>query len=192
MKGHNLKLLITDFDGTLVDTFRANYLAYRQAFSDVGRDLSEETYSACFGFRFERFMDAASIEDNDIRSRIKELKATYYPSFFSELKVNKPLLEMLKAFRQAGGKTAIASTARRKNLENALRYIGAIDAFDLILAGEEVKDGKPSPEIYLTVLSYFGIQPSDALVFEDSDVGIKSAEAAGINYIIINSNYYAD
>lgn len=51
-----VKLLITDFDGTLVDTFEANFLAYQKAFSDCGLQLSEKQYKECFGFRFDDFM----------------------------------------------------------------------------------------------------------------------------------------
>lgn len=183
MNGKEKKLLISDFDGTLVDTFEANFMAYQKAFSENGLSLSEDSYRRCFGLRFEKFMDALGIYDIDIRNSIREQKAKYYPEFFDRLRVNAPLLSFIDAFRRQGGKTAIASTARRKNLEAALNHIGASNAFDLILAGEEVKQGKPSPEIYLTALRHFGCQPSEALVFEDSDVGVQSAESAGIAYI---------
>lgn len=194
MSGTEIKLMITDFDGTLVDTFEANFMAYQQAFADNGLELSEEDYHRCFGLRFEKFMDAMGIENADIRHSIRELKAKYYPKYFDRLNVNTPLLSFIDAFHRQGGKTAIASTARRKNLEAALDHIGARSAFDLILAGEEVKQGKPSPEIYLTTLQHFGIQPSEAIVFEDSDVGMQSAEAAGIAYIRVTriSQIYTD
>lgn len=63
--------------------------------------------------------------------------------------------------------------------------MGIADVFDYVLAGEEVECGKPSPEIYEKVLQHFGISPDEALVFEDSEIGIKSAQNAGINYIVI-------
>ena len=115
-----------------------------------------------------------------------------FPAFFIKFKVNNSLLAILKTFHNAGGKTAIASTACRKNLEKALQYIEVTDIFDLILAGEEVRQGKPSPEIYRTVLRHFSMQPNEALVFEDSEVGVQAAQSAGINYIVVNSNYYGD
>lgn len=183
MIGTEIKLLISDFDGTLVNTFEANFMAYKKAFADNGLSLSEDDYRRCFGLRFEKFMDAINVDNLEIRHSIRELKAKYYPEYFDRLKVNAPLLSFIEAFHRQGGKTAIASTARRKNLEAALDHIGARTAFDLILAGEEVKKGKPSPEIYLTTLQHFGCQPSEALVFEDSEVGMQSAEAAGIAYI---------
>lgn len=186
----DIKLLITDFDGTLVNTFAANYAAYRQAFSEVGLSLSEEQYREAFGLRFDRFMELVGIESRATASKIRELKGLYYPNYFELLVVNRPLLEMLRAFRRGGGRTAIASTARRINLENALSFIGAKEDFNLILAGEDVREGKPSPEIYRTVLERMGVEPSNALVFEDSDVGIASAQAAGISYIEIKDLFY--
>lgn len=192
MKGAEVKLLITDFDGTLVDTFQANFMAYQKAFRDVGLMLYENDYRRYFGLRFDKFMEAMGIHDAIMAQKIRELKSYYYPDFFSCLKVNEPLFQLFKSFKLGGGKTAIASTARRENLTNVLVHIGAIDIFDYILAGEDVKEGKPSPEIYNLVLSNLEVQAFEALVFEDSKVGIQSAQAAGINYIVINSSYYGD
>ena len=180
-----IKLIITDFDGTLVNTFQANYHAYREAFSQVGLSLSEEQYRQCYGLRFDGFMESMGIDDADARKRIRAIKGECYPNHFGLLSANQPLLDFIRMFRKSGGKTAVASTARAKNLYNALKYIGATDDFDLILAGEDVKEGKPSPEIYNTVMSRMGMAPEQTLVFEDSDVGLQAASAAGAHYIKI-------
>lgn len=184
MLGHEIKLLITDFDGTLVDTFRANYMAYCKAFKEVGLTLREADYRKYFGYRFERFMETVEATA-ETAAGIKELKAMYYPDYFDHLQVNDSLLQMLLAFKSGGGKIAVASTARRKNLDNVLRYLGIAQAFDYVLAGEDVRHGKPSPEIYEKVLLHFGLSPAEVLVFEDSEVGIQAARNAGINYIVI-------
>ena len=184
--------MITDFDGTLVDTFTANYKAYFKAFAANGLNLSEADYHRCFGLRFEKFMEAVNVVDDEQKRSIKKLKGEYYPDFFDEFKVNHPLLSLIRSFHQSGGRTSVASTARRVNLVNALIHIRALHDFDFILAGEEVLQGKPSPEIYLSVLRYFNAKPSEALVFEDSEVGIQAAEAAGINYIVIDKDYYGN
>lgn len=179
----DVKLIISDFDGTLVDTFEANYRAYCEAFEKSGLTLSREQYRECFGLRFDNFMKAMGIESVEVRHQIKKLKAEAYPKYFEYFKVNLPLIEFIRGFHRSGGKTAIASTAREKNLCNALRHIGAEKDFDLILAGESVSKGKPDPEIYNTVLMCMECRPEEALVFEDSEVGFKAAEAAGIQYI---------
>ncbi len=192
MRGQNIKLLITDFDGTLVKTFRANYLAYQKAFNECGLSLTEEAYYKCFGYRFERFMEVMEIKNKTIVDSIREKKARFYHEFFSELQLNEPLYGFIKSFKCSGGKTAIASTARRKNLTNALEYLHLLESFDLILGGEDVNEGKPSPEIYLNVLKHFECEPQNALVFEDSFVGIEAAQRAGVNYVAINSHFYGN
>jgi len=185
-----IKLLITDFDGTLVDTFKANFLAYQKAFEKYDLELTEQQYCDCFGFRFDDFMTHMGIVDGETKLRIRQAKGEYYPLFFDKLVVNHSLLNLLKRFKHSGGLTAVASTARKKNLMNALNHIGASDAFSLILAGEDVKHGKPNPEIYDTVLDRLGVSPGEALIFEDSPVGIGAAEAAHVKYIQVTKDYF--
>lgn len=185
-----IRLLITDFDGTLVDTFEANFMAYQKAFENFGLCLSEKQYRACFGLRFDDFMQTMGVSDDSVKQGIKNAKGEFYPQFFNKLKVNQSLLSMLRNFKQAGGFTAVASTARKKNLMNALCYIGAKDIFTLVIAGEDVKHGKPDPEIYNSVLDKMNVLPSEALVFEDSTVGIEAAQAAGLSYIKITNEYF--
>ena len=185
-----IRLLITDFDGTLVDTFEANYLAYKEAFGDCHLSLTREQYRRCFGLRFDRFMEEMGISDPKIREVIREAKGRYYPNNFDKLRVNRPLLEFIRAFKRSGGETAVASTAREKNLLNALRHIGALEDFNLILAGEDVRNGKPDPEIYQTVISRLGVKPEEALIFEDSAVGFSAAENVGIQHMVINPDFY--
>lgn len=188
----NIKLLITDFDGTLVDTFFANYHVYREVFSQYGICLSETAYKECFGLRFEAFMQKMGVLDPVVRSEIKELKMQYYPRYFSELIPNTYLIEFLKASKRSGINIAIASTARKENLMNVLNHLGINDIFDFILSGSDVSKGKPSPDIYLKALSMAQVDASQALVFEDSQVGIEAAENAGINYIKINTQFYGN
>lgn len=181
----NIKLIITDFDGTLVNTFQANYHAYSEAFSQVGLSLSEEQYRQCYGLRFDDFMTKMGISDAETRQCIRTFKGECYPRHFSLLHLNEPLLNFIRMFRADGGLTAVASTARGKNLNNALAHIGATDDFDLILAGEDVKQGKPSPEIYETVMARMGVTPGETLIFEDSAVGLQAASAAEAHWIKI-------
>lgn len=185
-----VKLLITDFDGTLVDTFEANFLAYQKAFAMFGLELTEQQYRDCFGFRFDDFMSHMGINDNDTKNGIRLAKGDFYPLFFDKLIVNDPLLTLLKTFKNSGGLTAVASTARKENLMNALNFIDAADTFSLILTGEDVKQGKPNPAIYNKVLETLNVLPAEALIFEDSSVGISAANAAHVDYVQITKEYF--
>lgn len=180
-----IKLLISDFDGTLVDTFEANFSAYERAFNEAKVPFTRQDYKKCFGFRFDRFMEEMNVTDKAVAESIREIKGSCYPEFFHLIRVNEPLVNLLVSFRSGGGKTALASTARRKNLMNVLSYLNLTDSFDLILAGEDVQNGKPSPDIYLKVMSVLQVPPQDTLIFEDSEVGFEAAQSAGVQCVKI-------
>lgn len=185
-----IRLLISDLDGTLVDTFEANYLAYKEAFSCQGLSLQQDDYRACFGLRYDDFMEQMCVTNPMCKQAIREMKARLYPRYFSCLQVNRPLLDFITAFHHGGGKTALASTARRTNLDNILTYIGSADVFDIVLAGEDVSQGKPNPEIYLKALQLSNCSCEETIIFEDSKVGLQAAQAAGISMIMITPEFY--
>lgn len=185
-----VKLIITDFDGTLVDTFEANYRAYAEAFSQQKLDLSREFYLSCFGCRFDDFMDKAHIDSPAEREAIRESKRKAYPHHFHLLKVNKPLIALLKAHHESGGLTAIASTARRENLMAALETTGLAPIFDAILTADTTLRPKPAPDIYLEAMRMLDSSPEQTLVFEDTQRGIEAAESAGASVIQVTKNYF--
>lgn len=185
-----IKAIITDFDGTLVDTFKANLLAYQMAFHEVGITLTSEKYRECFGLRFDSFLGRMGIFDVKVAKKIKELKKEYYPHYFDYLIPNHTLIELVASFHKMGGKTAIASTARKENLMNAVEYLRLSQYFDLIYAGIDVKFGKPDPEIYNKAIASLGVQPSETLIFEDSDTGVDAAIASNSRYIRVTEEWF--
>ena len=181
-----IKAVITDFDGTLVDTFMANFLAYHEVFKNYGYSLTKEQYRACYGLRFDAFCDKMNIP-NDIRNSMKELKKTFYPSYFKYIELNHSLMMFIRHMKSMGIKTCIASTATKENLYNVLIHFGILNEFDIIITGENVSKGKPNPEVYLKALALLECEPDEAIVFEDSDVGCEAAENAELNYIRITN-----
>ena len=178
-----IKAIITDFDGTLVNTFNANFYAYHEAFKQYGYELTRDQYKECYGLRYDAFCDKMDIKQDD-RKPIKELKKKIYPDFFDYLTINQNLLTFIRASHILYGvKTCIASTATKENLYNVLKYFEIEDAFDIIITGENVSKGKPDPEVYLKAMNVLECEPDEAIVFEDSEVGCEAAENAGLNYI---------
>ena len=153
-------------------------------------NLTAEKYRECFGYRFERFMMAMGVTDERTWNYIREAKKEYYPQYFEYLKPNKALINLIDSFHTMGGMTAIASTARKENLMNVVNYLNIASMFDLIYAGIDVKQGKPSPEIYLKTMAALDVQPNEVLIFEDSPVGIEAAKASGAHYMVVNSEYF--
>lgn len=185
-----IKAIITDFDGTLVDTFEANLRAYQEALSYYCFSLTEEKYRDCFGLRFDAFMSRLGIFDSELSLRIRDKKANCYPKYFQYLRINSNLINIIKTFRFYGIKVAIASTARKTNLTNVLNYLKISDLFDVIIAGQDVGKGKPNPEIYNYTMNKIFVSPEDCLIFEDSDIGVEAAKSSGANYIRVTSEWF--
>ena len=135
-------------------------------------------------------MQEMGVTDKTIADSIKELKKKYYPEYFEYLKPNIALINLIAGIKKMGGKTAIASTARKENLMNAVNFLGIAQYFDLILAGIDVKKGKPDPEIYLKSMAALGVTPDETFIFEDSQVGIDAAKASGASYMIVSPNQF--
>lgn len=124
-----IKLLVTDFDGTLVDTFEANFLAYQKAFSQFGLNLTEQQYQDCFGFRFDDFMEHMGISDTVIKQGIRKAKGDCYPLFFDKLKVNHALLSMLEILQASRGNDCCGIYGTKEKLEECLGAYRSLGSF---------------------------------------------------------------
>jgi HAD superfamily hydrolase (TIGR01509 family) len=93
-------------------------------------------------------------------------------------------LELVDAVRHAGIQTALVSSSYRVLVDAVLDGVGR-DRFDTTLAGDEVINGKPDPEPYLTACERLAVLPAEAVVLEDAMSGVKSAEAAGCTVVAV-------
>ena len=91
--------------------------------------------------------------------------------------------EWVARLRADGWRQAIASSAPRKNVDVMLAAIGLADAFDTIVASEDVGKGKPDPEVFLTAAARLGASPDRAIVVEDAAAGVEAARRAGMRVI---------
>jgi len=185
-----ISLILTDLDGTLVDTRAANYHAYRQVLAELDIRLTEEHYNQIFGLRLEEFLSTLSIVDRTTIEHVRKRKAVVYPEHFDKFILNRPLLGFLQGARRMGMPLAVVSTARRENIRNVLMRIEAAELFDLIVSGEDVMKSKPDPECYLFAMRHFGVEPDRTLVFEDTPIGIQAGLDAGANCISIDHAFY--
>ena len=120
-----IRLILLDFDGTLADTRRANAAAYAATLREAGYTLTEAEYEArYFGMRCEEFLTRFGIDDPVERERLRRRKIELYPSFFDTVRLNEPLWNVCRQFRQQGGRVWIVSTGSRANIENAMRFLG--------------------------------------------------------------------
>jgi HAD superfamily hydrolase (TIGR01509 family) len=93
--------------------------------------------------------------------------------------------EFLQALKDSGIPSVIASSTHRENITTTLEVLKLEDFFASIVTAEDVKRGKPDPEVFLTAASRIDVAPADAVVFEDALVGIAAAKAAGMRVVAV-------
>jgi beta-phosphoglucomutase len=181
-----IRAIIWDVDGTLVDTADLHYQAWQKLAQEMGRPLSREEFNATFGRRNpeiirglfnENFSDAEVLE-------IGTRKEEYYKAQAAQgINLLPGVLNLLQGFAQAGVKQAIGSSAPRGNLELILRITQTASYFDAIVGMEDTQRGKPDPEVFLVAASRIGVAPSECVVLEDAVAGIQAAKAAGMRAV---------
>lgn len=182
-----IRLILLDFDGTLVDTRYANADAYIATLEEVGIRINREEYlKNWFGMRCNEFMQQMGITDPAERERLRLRKIELYPSYFSSLRLNQPLWDFCQSFRRQGGRVWIVSTGSRANIDNAMAHLGLHEGIDGIFSGLEIERPKPAPDCFLEVMRREGYTPQECLIFEDSKVGLAAAEASGAPYFKVD------
>lgn len=175
-----IKLILLDFDGTLVDTRRANTLAYVQTLREAGIDITEQEYvEKYFGVRCPEFMRSLGIDDSEQAERLRRRKIELYPQYFPTVKLNEPLWDLCQSMRRTGVKVWIVSTGHIDNITNVMRYLRLENGVDGILSGDDITDPKPAPDCFLRAMQIVGAAPEQTLIFEDSAVGLEAARRSG-------------
>lgn len=176
-----------DLDGTLVDTHRANFEAYRRAIQEVsGAEITFEDFKRSIGHVAKTFLPwfAPGLKP-EAYEKISQLKAAYYKDLMHLTELNSKLVGFMDTVRDA--QLVLVTTAKRQNAEAVLAHHELSGYFDIIITGEDVQHSKPDPEAYLLALQKTGLQLTEVIAFEDSDSGRQAAEAAGIPVVMIGS-----
>jgi HAD superfamily hydrolase (TIGR01509 family) len=204
-----LSALLFDVDGTLADTEEIHRQAFNQSFAEAGLDWdwSRELYGRLLRVtggreRIRHYLDAYRPEferPGDLDGFIAHLhraKTGIYTRILAGGKVplRTGVRRLLAEARQAGLRLAIATTTSEENVAALLRYASASAEdisrwFDLIAAGEVVRNKKPAPDIYAYALKHLGLAAGNCLAFEDSDNGLQAARAAGIPTVVTVNRY---
>ncbi len=184
-----IKAFFFDLDGTLVNTYEADYLAYRDAIMEItGIPVTQPDFDRTHGKEMRHKLAdlTPSISEDEIL-QIGVQKKVHYAKYLHLTKPNKPLIDFLRTLSQDDQKIVLVTTAKRHNAMLVLEAHDISQYFSEMVFGDEVTASKPHPEPYLIALEKTGLNPGDVIAFEDSDAGVASATAANIPVIRIRS-----
>lgn len=180
-----IKGFLFDLDGTLVDTHRANFEAYKRALLDFGVDISWSDFRPTIGHQAKVFLPVlAPSLTSEQYTEIRRRKAEYYKEYLHLTVANDPLIAFMKAMAK-NYPVGLVTTAKRSSAMAILDHHDLANTFQTIIAGDDVERHKPDPDGYLLALERLDLTPEDTLAFEDSETGRAAADAAGIPVIMV-------
>lgn len=185
----DIRGLIFDFDGLIVDTESAIYQAWRELYASQGQELALAEYVRCVGSTFAQFdpiaeLDArlgtvpdwpSLLEHKDQRVRELHLELGPLPG----------VREWLREAAALELPCAVASSSSRHWVEGWLARLDLRGFFAAVITRDDVGRVKPAPDLFLSAAAALALHPQECLVLEDSRNGLLAAQAAGIRCLIV-------
>ena len=181
--------LIFDMDGTLLDTEKIYFQCWLQSAKELGFPMSEEAalhVRSCCAAHAEPYFRQLNGTDFDyykVRDRRRELVSQYIAAHGVEQKPG--IAALLEFCKQAGLAYAVATATSQELARERLALAGLDGMFPDIVGGDQVKHGKPDPDIYVIAAKALGLPPEECVAIEDSPNGIAAGLDAGCNVILV-------
>jgi HAD superfamily hydrolase (TIGR01509 family) len=177
----NFRAYLFDCDGTIADSMPLHYVAWSKALAEQGCVFDEKLFYAWGGMPVAEIIASLNERDGlampvDAVARRKE--ALYYENI-AQLEAVPEVLEHIHA---SHGRIpfAVVSGSTRESVVRSLEALNLLDRFDTLVCAGDYAKSKPDPEPFLVAAARLGVAPENCLVFEDTEMGIQSATAAGM------------
>lgn len=188
-----MELVIFDLDGVLLDSKEIHYDSLNQALSEI-----DEKYIVTEQEHLSRYDGLQTTKKLELLTKEKGLSPNYYNQIWSRkqeftfnnlrnISHNSDLYSIMKTLKDRDIKIACCSNSIRKTINLVLSKLGIIEFFDLIISNQDVKNGKPHPEMYWKCMSEMNVLPENTLIIEDSPNGLLAAHRTKSNILRVNN-----
>ncbi len=181
--------IIFDFDGVIIDTETPDMEVWRDFYRSKGLDFSVGLWSRRVGYNENDAFDPATHYEQLTGHRLDESFNREHLKRYMELCERQPILpgvlDLIQEASRAGIRLAIASSSYHDWVERWLRRHKLSDYFDCVVTRDNVKQGKPAPDLYLSAIECLEVPAERALAIEDSPNGMRAALAAGLRCIAV-------
>jgi HAD superfamily hydrolase (TIGR01509 family) len=177
-----------DCDGTIVDSMPLHYVAWKTAFAEWNCPFPEDLFYS-WGGKPTREIIATLNEMHGLAMPVDALAEHKEELYFAMLPQLKAIPEVVELIQAEHGRIpfAVVSGGRRISVTRALSALHLMDKFETIVGSEDYVNSKPAPDAFLLAAERLGVAPEDCLAFEDTDMGIAAATAAGMATVKIAS-----
>jgi beta-phosphoglucomutase family hydrolase len=176
-----------DMDGTIADSMPLHYIAWKQALAEYGCPLFPEPLFYSWGGMPVREIVATLNQRHGLNMPIEEVahrKEGLYYELLPKLTAVPEVLEQIEAAHKRIP-FAVVSGSTRESVTKSLEILNLLDKFDVLVCAGEYTNAKPDPEPFLLAAEKLNVSPAACLVFEDTEMGIQAATAAGMQSVRI-------
>jgi len=189
-----VKGAIFDMDGVVVDNHRYHYHAWKAFAEKYKFPLDPEIYRDKFNGKtnadlFSMIFGNISLEE--IEHYAHEKEGMYRELYLKEMVAHKGIVDYLEFLKKNKIKIALGTSAPTSNVDFTLDTLKLRQYFEVIVDGQQVKKGKPDPEVYQLCVMKLGLLPKECVVFEDSLAGLESGERAGCKIVGVATSHKA-
>jgi beta-phosphoglucomutase-like phosphatase (HAD superfamily) len=182
-----IKAAIFDMDGLLIDSERIIMQACIQAAKDVGIKYTQAEFVELIG---RSSSDASRIMTEqlggiEMLERVSHGVGTILSQRNHVFPLKTGAVALLSHYQSQNVICGVASSSPTHHIQHRLSHVNVLDYFSTITSGQEVSNGKPSPDIYLLAIQKLGFAVEECIAFEDSEPGARAAIAAGLKVVVV-------
>lgn len=192
-----IKAIIFDMDGVLIEAKDWHYDSLNKALGLFGLQISRYDHLVTFdGLPTKKKLEMLTLESNfpyGLHTFVNEMKQQYTMEIvYAKCK---PVFQhqfALSKLKSEGYHLAVCSNSIRKTVEVMMEKAGLDHFLDFALSNQDVKNGKPDPEMYNLAISRLGLRPDECLIVEDNENGVRAALASGAHLLKVKDTFDVD
>ena len=180
--------IIFDMDGVLINSNAAHLASWKKIAAQDGVSFSDEVFWKTFGmtseYIVEKYWGNTTLTTKQISAIVDRKETAFRESVKEFVQPIEGSVDFVRFLLKKSYKMAVGSSAPRVNVEYVLDWLEIRDCFnECVVAGDEVKQGKPAPDIFLTAAKKLNTTPENCVVIDDSRSGVNAGKNAGMTTI---------